>query len=527
VTRTAVVLALAALALPSSALAAPAGAAPAAAPGVLSIGQGDDALVQLERGSVAPAGGTLLSPTLRIWRLPAGTAQRVLPGLLAHGDVVAAERDRAVVPLRVAADPFSGFEWWRAAIGADRAAPPGPGRAVTVLDTGVDATHPEFAGRPNTTLLGPQSITDSPDDYHGTAVSSVVGAPENGVGIVGVYPQSVLRSADVVGLTVGSVIAALDAAIRAGPSVVNMSFGIPPSRLFENLVTAAFGMGSILVAASGNERAQGSPVASPANLPHVLTIGATDRLDRPTSFSTASIGVDLAAPGVDIPGAVPLSFDPEGYAFLDGTSFAAPLVAGATAWVWTRRPQLDPTQIFDLMRYSARDVAEEGFDPDTGYGVLDIPSALSMAAPPSDPLEPNDDILQVRANGIFRAAARPLTTAARGTASLRARLDVTEDPVDVYRLYVPPGRTVRATVTPLNTDVGAALWKTSATTVYARGAARARTLYASSSRRGRVVERVAVRNRTRRAFFAYLDVFLPEGGPLDGEYRVSVATVRP
>ena len=232
-----------------------------------------------------------------------------------------------------------------------------------MLDTGLDVAHPEFVGRPNTTVLGTQSLADTRTEFHGTAESSIVGAPENGVGVVGVYPQAVVRSGDVRQLTVSQVIGALDAAVRAGPSVINMSFGVPYSRLFEDLVLTAFGAGSIVVAAAGNERQQGNTAASPANLNHVLTIAATDRQDRPTTFSTASLGVDLAAPGVDIPAAVPTAFSQSGYSLMAGTSFSAPIVTGATAWVWTMRAQLDNTQVFDLMRYSARDVPPPGLRP--------------------------------------------------------------------------------------------------------------------------------------------------------------------
>ena len=65
---------------------------------------------------------------------------------------------------------------------------------ITIIDTGIDLTHPEFAGRPNTIAARPaEPCAESSEDFHGTAVASVVAAPENGVGIVGVYPQAVLR----------------------------------------------------------------------------------------------------------------------------------------------------------------------------------------------------------------------------------------------------------------------------------------------------------------------------------------------
>jgi subtilisin family serine protease len=81
-------------------------------------------------------------------------------------------------------DPLLADEWWRPVVGADRAAPPGPGRPLTIIDTGVDLTHPELAARPNTVALNEQVV--GPTDVHGTAVASVAAAPIDGVGLVGV-----------------------------------------------------------------------------------------------------------------------------------------------------------------------------------------------------------------------------------------------------------------------------------------------------------------------------------------------------
>ena len=405
-----------------------------------------------------------------------------------HVDFVrTVEPDRPIEPLRASAEPLIGLEYWRTLVGADAAAPAGPGKPITVIDTGLDLTHEEFAGRPNTVPLGEQNLTDSEEDYHGTAVSSVAAAPENGLGIVGVYPQALLRSVDVGDLTVANVIAALSEAMRAGPSVINMSFGfgVPASRLLGDTVLTAFRTGSLLVASSGNERQEGTPAGPPGSLSHVLTVAATDSRNEPASFSTPSLGVDLAAPGVAIPGAVPRLFESSGYDLsLSGTSFSAPIVTGATAWVWTARPTLDNTQLFELMRMTATDVAEEGFDRDTGFGVLSIPTALTAPAPLKDPSEPNDDIRHVRAGGLFRAATAPITAPNRPRSTFRARLDVTEDPEDVYRVFVPAGRTLRITATP-DTDVDVDVWKSSASSVFLRGTARTRNLLATSGKDGK------------------------------------------
>lgn len=152
--------------------------------------------------------------------------------------------------------------------------------------------------------------------------------------------------------------------------------------------------------------------------------------------------------------AVPLSVDETGEQLQSGTSFAAAIAAGAAAWVWTRRPELDNTQLFDVLRRSARHVGRRGVNIDTGFGVIDIAAALRYLAPSRDPQEPNDDIEQV-APGAIVAAGRPLlVSAARRHGAVSTRLDATKDPHDVYRVVVPPHTTLRASaVAPPRTRI--------------------------------------------------------------------------
>ena len=98
----------------------------------------------------------------------------------------------AAAPGVTATDPLQSQEWWLADVGADRAAPPGPGVPITIVDTGVDPTHPEFAARPDTTFLNEQSVFAG-EEYHGTIVASVAAAPANGAGILGIYPTAALQ----------------------------------------------------------------------------------------------------------------------------------------------------------------------------------------------------------------------------------------------------------------------------------------------------------------------------------------------
>jgi Subtilase family len=237
----------------------------------------------------------------------------------------------------------------------------------------------------------------------------------------------------------------------------------------------------------------------------VLTVGSTNQLDQPSQFSSTSPAVDLAAPGERIAWQSPT--DPTFYSVASGTSFAAPMVTAATAWVWTVRNTLEKTQVFELMRASARDVSPRGPDSRTGMGILDIPSALTRAAPVIDPLEPNDDIDHVKAHGIFRLAAEPVTAPGRRRASYRARLHAYEDPHDVYRVWVPSRSELTARIRP-RSNLNAALWALGTKNVSEHGAQRRRHLLTSSARPGGRPEVIRIANETRRGYFAYLDVFL-------------------
>src|SRR5436189_49951 len=124
-------------------------------------------------------------------------------------------------------------------------------------------------------------------------------------------------------------------AIDHGRGVITLSLG-SESRIFqeEETMMAAFGTGSLIVVAAGNEREKGSPIEYPASYPHILTVGATDENDNITVFSNRSPYMDLSAPGQDIPAAIPISVFADGYSSVDGTSFSTPLTAGAAASVW-------------------------------------------------------------------------------------------------------------------------------------------------------------------------------------------------
>jgi subtilisin family serine protease len=497
-------------------------------------------LVELERvrGAAAVpalrrAGAELISPALSLWRLPSWAAQRTLPPLLRRGLVRSVTPD---VPLGTApwaansflspfTDPLSSSEWWVTHVGVDRWQTPGPGKPLTMIDSGVDLSHPEFAGRANTTGLNAQTYSGSEEELHGTATSSVAAAPENGVGIVGIYPQAKLLLWDAspnAQLTVGDEIAGIAAAARNGPGVINLSLGgFDRISVEERAIMAAFGSGSLVVASAGNSRDNGSPLSYPATFPHVLTVGASQENDRVTDFSSASPAMDLAAPGQDMPAAIPTIFNPSGYATVDGTSFSAPLVSGAAAAVWTGRPTLTNTQLFEVMRRSARDVGKRGWDTNTGYGILNIAAAAARKAPAPDPQEPNEDVYLVKRNGLTRLGHPALTAPAHRSATIAAHLEEREDPEDVYRVYLPAKGRLVVTVRP-NANVSLELWGRHTRTVFETGAAAKRDLLGASAHAGPRFERVRLRGRGVGQY-VYVDVF-PARKVDSATYSLSVAT---
>jgi subtilisin family serine protease len=499
-------IAAALAAVVATALAVPGGAVATAAPILVQLRA--DAVCSPAAATLAAGGGTLVVPELRLWRVPAG-ARATVARLRREGAVSFSERERsyavAATTTAAAEDPLVASEWWRAAVRVDTLTPPGPGVPVTVVDSGVSVGHPEFAGRPDFATLNPQEPAPL-GGVHGTAVASVAAAPENGVGIVGIYPTAALRSYDVslgdgTRLPSGEIAAGILSAARAGRSVINLSLGSDGRDApIEAAVTEAVRRGSLVVAASGNSALEGNWISYPAASPHVLTVAATDRNDAVAAFSTQSQWVDLAAPGVDIPVASALSND---FGVESGTSFSSPLVAGAAAWIWTLRPTLQASQVAEILRRTARDVGAPGHDVASGFGVLDVAAALAAATPEPDLVEPND----------LPATAGTATTRARPAGTVAGRVIAFEDPRDVLRVWLPAGRrvTVRAT-----SDRGVALTlqrSTLASTdrlAVSRAAGTAATLTYVNRTAGRV---------------AFL-VVTPATGVRNAVFRVTVASAR-
>jgi Subtilase family len=473
-------------------------------------------------------GARELLTRVSVWLVPSGKVQQLLARMntpevkLARFVELPANRAEIVEPLPppkpyAFTDPLASptYGWHIYAVGANQVPARGPGFPVTVFDSGLDVTNPDFVGRPNTVLLNQQDVALDSENYHGTMVASTAAAALNGVGAEGIYAGAALRSYDFDYSTAESYYGGFAAAQKAGPSAVNMSFGgTQSSRADYEANMSTFAGGSLLVAAAGNEYEDGNPTNYPGAYPHVLTVAATDQTGAPASFSSSGPQVDLAAPGVAIPVQDPQN--PQAYFSVDGTSFAAPIVSAAAAWVMTVRP-MEKTQLFDLVRWTARDTAQPGWDERTGYGILDVPALFGTALPSVDPQEPNDDIDQVSAGAMF-ARAKPAINGAGKNATLRARVDAADDPRDIYRVVVPAKRTVTLAVTA-DADLALELWSTAATTVWTGTRGR----LAASDRTGRA-ETVKWANRggSRRVVFANVRASSRSAQHLNAKYTLGV-----
>jgi subtilisin len=238
------------------------------------------------------------------------------------------------------------FTWGLRATAADVATATGKGIRIAVLDTGVDAAHPDFAGREITTR---SFITGAPaaDGHgHGThCIGTAAGSADPAQGRrYGVAPEAAIFAGKVLddsgsGADAG-ILAGIDWAITNGCEIVSLSLGAnirSVSTAYETVGQRALAAGTLIVAAAGNNasRRLGNLgfVGVPANSPSIMAVAALDSELRIADFSAASNPVeggqiDIAGPGVGVYSSWPM---PRRTNTISGTSMATPHVAGIAA----------------------------------------------------------------------------------------------------------------------------------------------------------------------------------------------------
>lgn len=366
---------------------------------------------------------------------------------------------------------------------------------VAVIDSGVDASHPELAGKilEAKSFVGGSARVDTLG--HGTFVAGLIAAGvDNGIGIAGLAPSAQLLVAKVVTpsrtIPVVAEARAIRWAVDSGARVINMSLGglrdpLDPDRdsysqLEADAVSYAVAHGVVVVAAVGNDdQAPSSPwryASYPAALPHVLGVSALAESGSVPEFSNRDrIYNDISAPGEGILSIFPRpltsrfpacseqgfsSCGPDEYREAQGTSFAAPQVTAAAVVLLSLRPTLRPEQTVAILRRSAVDVNADngcpacatGRDALSGWGRLNVAAAidaLSRPLPPRDRYETNDDV-GPRAAGLSVRTMRRIT----------ATVDFWDDQDDVYAIGLRKGQPVYVGLTAVDraADLSLALW---------------------------------------------------------------------
>jgi hypothetical protein len=300
--------------------------------------------------------------------------------------VVAVEVDHRI-RITGTPDPLEASQWGLTALNAPTAWANGDaaGEVVAVVDTGVDASHPDLAGvvLPGTDIFEPGGDGRTDANGHGTHVAGIIGAVAgNGIGGAGLAIGAQLlpvRVMDAEGIGWDSDAAAgLVWAADHGADVVNMSFGgSERSAVMDRAVQYALAKGVSIVVAAGNEGASGDPVEWPAASTGVIAVGAVDSTGARPAWSSTGSHLAVVAPGVAITSTVPGG----GYSSWSGTSMAAPFVSAAIALLRHAQPTLTPAGIRQRLVSTADDLGPVGFDPEYGAGRLDLIGAEAIAAP--------------------------------------------------------------------------------------------------------------------------------------------------
>ena len=300
-----------------------------------------------------------------------------------------------------------------------------PGVIIAVLDTGVDVTHPDLKDNvwANTAEIAGNGVDDdgngcvddvhgcnfaesgiactgaqagpnsniADDNGHGSFVAGVAAAKgNNAAGVTGMAPNATIMPVKVLDCEgAGTALAATQGILYAaknGARVLNMSFGADEDSLTLRAAVAEAHdrYGVVIVAATGNSGE--AVVAFPARDERVIAVSAADHKNASSkaSFSNWGPEVTVTAPGVDIISTLPTKFCGPGwscvsgqpYALGSGTSFSAPLVAGAVALILSKGPPMSPDAVKSRLTSTAVDLPDGSYPGWDGAGRIQIDLAL-------------------------------------------------------------------------------------------------------------------------------------------------------
>jgi len=332
-------------------------------------------------------------------RVPHRQSYAVARALRRSGYFKAVEPDQRAVAAEVPNDPSFPSQWGLSKIGAPAAWDVTQGSdeiVVAVVDSGVDASHPDLRGQ---LLPGYDFVNNdwdpADDNGHGTRMAGIIAAQaSNGIGIVGVAPHSKVIPVKVLGADATGPYSAIANGITyaadRGARVINLSLaGSSSSVTLQSAVDYAAARWVVVVAAAGNS-GTGDPMY-PAAYTNAVAVSATDSGDAVATFSNYGAWLRLAAPGV---GVLTTNWNASGgdplYAASNGTSPAAAMTSGAFALLFSARPELPTSNAIAQLTQTARDIGSTGWDPFSGWGRVDVAAALGVQpqapTPPPTPV---------------------------------------------------------------------------------------------------------------------------------------------
>ena len=247
---------------------------------------------------------------------------------------------------------------------------------IAVIDSGVDASHPELAGAISVNY---DAVEDDTQPHpHGTGMAGAIAARRT---LLSVAPRVGLLTvrafstkASTAEGTTFNILKGLDWAAGRGARIINMSFAGPNDTRLNDALLKASRKGIVLIAAAGNA-GPNSPPLYPAADPNVMAVTATDSEDALFSGANRGSHIAVAAPGVDVlvPGLNGT------YQLSTGTSVAAAEVSGVAALLIERNPALTPADIRRILMRTAKDLGPKGRDPEFGAGLVNAFQAVRSA----------------------------------------------------------------------------------------------------------------------------------------------------
>lgn len=357
-------------------------------------------------------------------------AVAVLASSLAAGSILVAPAAPAAH-----ADAIRDRQYWLSQLGVTEAwqVTRGEGVTIAIIDSGVDAAHPDLAGAVigGTDVSGRGSPTGTEPlgvqgRAHGTMVASLAAGRGSapGVGVIGTAPAaSILTVSLQFGIAERSgddqIADGVRWAVDNGADIISLSLTrnrIDWPESWDEAFLHAEQNDVVVIAAAGNRGSGTDQVSAPATMPGVLTVGGIDRAGRVSSnASTEGITIAVMAPSEGLIGAVPGG----GHRNWQGTSGATPIVAGIVALVRAAHPELDAAGVINRVISTARPVTAVVPDPDYGYGIIDAAAAVSGDVPAvtQNPLGTLEEWIRINR----RAEAEPVELALPAVPAPRAR----------------------------------------------------------------------------------------------------------